>query len=229
MNHDLTIAQYLKNRAPVAPMKRPAAPAPFVTISRETGAGARALADALIARLSKERGTLFSGWHIFDRALCERVAADPELRVSLKSLLDEEFHAGFDEFFRGVFAEKSSQLKIDHHVFRTVRGICSLGKAIVIGRAAALVTRDLPRGVHVRLVAERNVRIQRIVREAGVSAAAARKTMEKKDAERARMVMADFDKNIDDPLLYDCVWNTATVTLEEIVESLTALIRKRSV
>ncbi|PIR15721.1 MAG: hypothetical protein COV48_12800 [Elusimicrobia bacterium CG11_big_fil_rev_8_21_14_0_20_64_6] len=228
MPHDLTIAQYLRSRSPISPARLPIVPAAFVTISREAGAGAHSLADALVARLSKEKDPRLAGWHIFDREITERVAKDPGLQVSLKSLLNEEFHEGLEDYFRSAFSSKGSQLKIDHHIFRTVRSICALGKAIIIGRAGALVTRDLPRGVHVRLVSEREIRVERIVSDTGVTSAEARKNLDLKDAQRAHMVKADFGKDIVEPLLYDCVWNTATVSSEEIAETLTGLILRRS-
>jgi len=227
MTQHLTLTQYFKSVAAVAPSNRPRGEAPFVTISREAGAGGHALAEALAARLAKQDGELFSGWQIFDRSLCERVAADPELHVSLESLLNEEFHTGLDDYLRSVLADHSSQSKIDHRMFRTVRSICSLGRAIVIGRASALVTRDLPLGVHVRLVSQRRARIQRIRRENGVDAVAARRILDQQDARRARKVEIYFKKNIADPLLYDCVWNADTVSCGAMAESLVYLIRQR--
>src|ERR1700688_4460009 len=140
MRQYLTLAEYFKTAAAAAAsLDHPRPRAPFVTISREAGAGAHAVAEALLARISREKDPIFSGWQIFDRSLCEQVAADPELHVSLESLLNEDFHSGLDDYLRNVLANLSSQARIDHHMFRTVRSICSLGRAVVIGRAAALV------------------------------------------------------------------------------------------
>jgi cytidylate kinase len=228
MKHHLTVEQYFKNASPAQAPDRPRPKVPFVTISREVGAGGHALAEALAARLSKESDALFSGWQIFDKNLCERLAEDPELHVSLKALLDEEYHTGLDDFLRSVLANVSPQIKIDHRMFRIVHNVCALGKAIVIGRAAALMTRDLPLGVHVRLVSAREARIERVKRETGFSAEAAREIVDLKDARRARMVDAYFNRDITDPLLYDCVWNTDTVSYDAIAESLVSMIRRRA-
>jgi cytidylate kinase len=227
MKYPLSIAQYFKNAAAAAQSNRPRPQAPFVTIAREAGAGGHALADALVARISKEKAPLFSGWQIFDKNLCERVANDPGLHVSLKSLLEEEYHTGVDEFLRSVLADVSPQITINHHMFRTVRSVCVLGKAIVIGRAAALITRDLPLGVHVRLVSARRARVERIRRKTGLGAAAVGKMLDQKDARRALMVDKHFNKDIASPLLYDCVWNADTVSYEAMAESLVSLILQR--
>lgn len=53
MSYDLTIAQYLRSRSPVAPARLSIEPAAFVTLSREAGAGARSLAEALTGLILK--------------------------------------------------------------------------------------------------------------------------------------------------------------------------------
>jgi cytidylate kinase len=224
MKHHSPIEQYFKNASPVV-SNRPRPPAPFVTISRQAGAGGHELAEALAARLSRETDDVFSGWQIFDKDLCERVAAEPGLRVSLSSLLDEEFHTGLDDMLRSVLGSASPQIEINHHMFRIVRGICAVGKAIVIGRAASLITRDLTSGVHVRLVSKMGARIERVKRARNVDAAQARRLIDEMDERRALMVDALFNKDIEDPLLYDCVWNADTASYETIADSLVPLIR----
>jgi len=222
------IAAYFNSFAPLASSERKAVAAPFVAISREYGAGGHSLAEVLIERLEREDGPAFSGWRLFDRALCEQVAADPGLRVSLESLVGEEFHEGFDDYLRTVFGGESPQAKVDRRVFRAIRGVCTLGRAVVVGRGAAIVTRDLPRGVRVRLVSSPENRLKRIMREARIGAAAARKSLERRDSHRARMAKTYFKEDIADPLLYDCVWNVDSTPLEEIAESLVGLIRRRA-
>ncbi len=42
------------------------------------------------------------------------------------------------------------------------------------------------------------------------------------------MVKAHFNRDIADPLLYDCVWNADTASFEAMAESLMPLIRRRA-
>jgi cytidylate kinase len=227
MKHHAPIERYFRN-ASIAAAERPRPPAPFVTISREAGAGGHELAQALVARLSRETDELSSGWHVFDKELCELVVQDPGLRVSLAELLEEEFHTGLDDMMRSLFAGVSPQIKINHHLFRVVRSVCAVGKAIVIGRAGALLTRDLPQGVHVRVVSRRAARVERVKRAGGLDAAAARKFVGQMDERRARLINAVFNRDIGDPLLYDCVWNADAASFDEMAESLVPLIRARA-
>ena len=228
MKHILTLNEYFKNAASPRPADGPRAPAPFLTISREEGAGGHPLAEALLARFSKEKDPLFSGWQTFDKNLCERVAADPGLHVRLEDLLNEQFHTGLDELLRTVVAKLSPQMKVDHQMFRTVRSLCVVGKAIVIGRAGALISRDLPLGVHVRLVASRKSRLARARHDNGLSEAAAAKRLDEREAKRARVVGTYFNRDVADPLLYDCVWNADLVSWEAMADSLVPLIRRRA-
>lgn len=228
MKHELTLNEYFKQAAAPRPPNNPRLPAPFLTISREEGAGGHELADALLARFAQERDPLFSGWKVFDKEICERVVRDPGLTVPLEDLLNEEFHTGLDELLRTVVAQLSPQMKVDHHMFRTVRSICGVGKAIVIGRAGALVSRDLPLGIHVRLIASRKSRVARVRRDFGLTEAAADKRLDQREDERARMIKTHFNKDVGDPSLYDCVWNADSVTFEAMADSLAALIRRRN-
>jgi len=63
---------------------------PFITISRETGAGGHSLAAALLKLMAKHGTKSLSGWHVLDQEICEKVAAEPGLKVSLHRLLSEE-------------------------------------------------------------------------------------------------------------------------------------------
>ena len=52
--------------------------------------------------------------------------------------------------------------------------------------------------------------------------------MGKADNGRARLLKRHFRVDIDDPLLYDAVWNTGVVSFEAIAESIVALLKERA-
>ena len=61
---------------------------PFVTISRQAGAGGHSLANVLIDRFHEQPDKeLFGDWEMFDQKLVAMVADDPGLRVSVEALL----------------------------------------------------------------------------------------------------------------------------------------------
>ena len=78
-------------------------PHPFITISREAGAGGTTLADRLVEIFAEEPDdTIFGTWEVFDRRLCEIVAKDPAYTRSVDALYAEEYPTKTHDFFRQV-------------------------------------------------------------------------------------------------------------------------------
>lgn len=193
---------------------------PFVTISRQSGAGGRVLARALLDRTADARPkALFDGWSLFDDRLAELVAANPALKVSLRGLAEEEFASEIQDMVSSWIGGLSPQSLVVAHLFKVIRGLAQQGKVIIVGRAGACLTRSLPLGVHLRLMAPLDVRVRRVRAVLGVSEKEARRVVTDRDRARAALVKTYFRQNIDDPLLYDLVWNTDTVPLEVIAST----------
>jgi cytidylate kinase len=203
-------------------------PHPFITISREAGAGGHSLADALLEAFSGEADRdLFGGWKVFDQRLCEIVAEDPRYASSLDSMQEEEYRSRTDEFFRQLLGSQLHQDVVMNRVFRVVRALATLGKAIIVGRGGSQVTKGMPYGVALRLVAPEDHRIDRLMELHDLSERDARDLMRKRDSHRARLLKTNFSVDVADPTNYDATWNTATVPYDEIAASIVALIQQR--
>lgn len=201
---------------------------PFVTISRQAGAGGHTLARTLLDVLSRQDDAhIFGGWEMFDQKLVAMVAHDPDLQVSVESLLGEQYHRAADDFFRQILSSTTHQDLVMDRVFRLVRLLAEVGKAVVVGRAGSEVTRGLGPAVSVRLVAPKEVRIERMMNLHGIDRKAARSATESQDEGRSRLLKRHFRVDIDDPLLYDATWNTAQVSCEVIAESIVTTLRHR--
>lgn len=202
--------------------------APFVTISREAGAGGRTLAEAILKAMSKRpEHRLWKGWQIFDRELCEAVMKDPRIRVSLEALMSEKERGDFEDMLASFFGGESPQARVDHAIFKTVHEVASVGRAIIVGRGAACCTRHLELGVRVRLVAPRELRVKRVAHRRSVSEHEAKQWVAEQDDHRARLVHRCFHKDINDPLLYDAIFNTDTLEMSSIAEAVLTLIERR--
>ncbi len=201
---------------------------PFVTISRQAGAGGQSLAQTMLEVFARQDDVaLFGGWHVFDRRLCEIVAEDPKLVGSLESLITEAYRSRTEDFLRNLVTTTTDQNFVMEGVFRSVRTVAGMGKAIIVGRAGSQVTKDMDSGFSLRLVAPEAVRIARLMEQHAIDERAARDQAQKRDAHRARLLRRHFRTDIDDPLGYDAVWNTAGVTTEELAESVAAILRRR--
>ena len=194
-------------------------PQPFVTISRDSGAGGMTLATQLVESLAA-RGDddVFQGWEVFDQELCERVADDPELKVGLRSLLAESSLNAVEDKV-AVMLGRSPQSQIQRSLIETIRELAVVGKSVIVGRGAAGVTDDLPLGIHVRLVAPLEVRVARKSAELQIAESEAKKLVNDRDRNRASFVRRLCNRDVEDPLLYHAVWNTAWTPMDVIAGS----------
>lgn len=229
MSLEESVLHYLRGMSGEPPRRGPSGGRwPFVTISRQAGAGGRELAQELKRRMEERRDPLFSDWHVFDSALCQKVAEDPRLRVSLQSLLSEEFRGAVADYLAQLIAGESPQIRVHKRIFETVRGLAAVGKAVIVGRAGCCLTRDWPLGVHVRLTAPKPARVHRMARRLSIPLEDAERWVDEQDRSRARLVRAYFHRDIEDPLLYDAVFNTETLPPPAIAEAILSLVAERA-
>lgn len=227
MNHAKLIQRFLAEKRDVTDL--PEFGFPFVTISRQAGAGGHLLSYIILTELQKEKDTdLFQGWHVFDRALCEAVAANPATQDSMETLMGEKYRSEFREFMESLFTGRSAQYLTYKTTFRVVRMLSLIGKVILVGRCGSLVTPDLQQGIHIRLVAPEALRVIWMMKRFKLGKEEARELMAKQDADRRKVVKMFFRRDIEDPLLYDVVWNTGTMNLEMVSANVIELIRQRA-
>ena len=232
MEHLSDVARYLDlvaRRLEEEKTPRPFGHAPFVTISRQAGADGHALADAVLRALARRQGEAFEGWEVLDRALLHLMTEEPRLRVSMRYLLDEEYHSRMTDYFEQALAWWSPQDVVQARIFRSVRALAGgAGKIIIVGRAGACVTSELRGGVHVRLAASEERRVAAFRRRTGLDEKRARRRLIEMEEARAMLVRAHFRRDIDDPLLYDAVFNEDRLPSGEIAEWIVGEIEKKT-
>lgn len=201
---------------------------PFVTISCEAWALGRELGETILVEMTR-RGlkSPFTGFKLYDRELCQKVAAETDRRVSMNSLLSEERRTMMQEFLNDVLVGGPTQYAIEHKVIATVAELAMAGRCILVGRGGACITRKLPFGVHVRLVAPKGLRIRRASEHYGIEAETARVRIEEQDRNKREFIRSHFRVEIDDPLLYDAVFNTGYLTLEEVAGLVITMLEER--
>src|SRR5688572_1119723 len=150
--------------------------APFVTISRQAGASGRSLAKQLAERLNNvDPGQL--PWTTWDNELVEKVASEHYVSAARVEALEDERPSWFEECLAGLalggLGDWPDEFKVYHSVAVTIRALAEMGRVVVVGRGGAFITRDLPGGVHIRLVAPIDYRIETMARHLNVTPAAA--------------------------------------------------------
>jgi len=199
---------------------------PFVTISRQVGAGGRSLAKALISELERQSCEIYHGWKIFDRDLCEKLVQERSLRNSLNRLWSEEYHSEVESLILTLLGSATAQPAAARELFKAIRTVATIGKVIIVGRGGSCITAMLPQGVHLRLIASEVTRVRRM-NLSSLTESEAVKAVRRQETNRARLIRTYFRRDISDPLLYDAVWNTDRLSVELIASAVIPLIRDR--
>jgi len=185
---------------------------PFVTISRETGAGSSAFAAALVVRLNAARSPDEPPWTLFDRNLVETLLNDLELSPQLARFLPEAAVSEIDSSVGEISGIHPNLWQLTRRTNDMMRELARRGHAIIVGRGGNFVTQALSGGCHVRLVAPREVRVARMQALLKVNESTAATHVRRTDQARADYVSSVFDANLTEPSAYDLILNTARIT-----------------
>ncbi len=165
---------------------------------------------------------------MFDKELCELVARDPLLQKDMEVLLAEKYRSQFNDFVESLYTGRSEQQTLYKTTFKVVRMLALIGKVIIVGRGGSLISADLPQGIHIRLVAPEAHRVVWMMKRFKINKDDAREAVRKQDEDRKKLIKLFFHRDIDDPLLYDMVWNTGKVDLDVITRATIDLIKQRA-
>ncbi len=200
---------------------------PFITLSRETGAGATTLGQLLLPLLDRELGREGHEWLLLDRDLLAQALTHHHLPERLAAFLPEDRISETKAAIGELVGLHPSLWTLEQKIAEAILQLAHVGHVIFAGRAANLITRRLPGGLHLRLVAPPEVRAERLAALLGCSHTAAFAHLERTDLARRRYVRTHFDQDIDDPRLYDLVINTTHFTPVATAQLVLAVLRDR--
>ncbi len=201
---------------------------PFVTISRQAGAGAETVAQLLAAKLDAKCAKDEQPWTVFDKNLIGKVLEDQNLPQEIARHVHEDKDTTIQALVGELLGIHPSMWTIFHHTSDTILKLARIGRAIVVGRGGNIITAKLKGGVHIRLVAPESVRLAHLKAHLNLDDKAAQKYLHDEDAGRRRYVKTNFDRDIDDPLLYDAMLNTATLGFERTADLIAAMVGSKS-
>jgi cytidylate kinase len=198
---------------------------PFITISRQYGCMAYALAERLAQRLGVE----FPEWNftIYDRKILEVLAQRKSFTADLIDSLSARTRGVIEDWADFLIAGRPSEVQVVRHLVRTLCSVAALGEAILIGRGGAVITRKLAAGIHVRLIAPLEWRIARLRENPERAAEANAEFVKRADRERERFTRKYLGADGSDPELYHLILNNQYLSMEEQVEVITALVREK--
>jgi cytidylate kinase len=202
-----------------------------VTLSAPYGAGGSQVGPAVAERL---------GVPFVDRAIPTGVAA--RLAVSLREAVERDEAVGswftrallsfgqVGPVLAGAAPPPDEVLNSDAFCVATeqvLRERAGAG-AVILGRAGAVVLRDHPGALHVRLTGPREARIERAMELDRVDRATAERRLEETDHAREAYVRHFYRVDARDPALYHLVIDSTAIPLSACADLIVAAAQARS-
>jgi cytidylate kinase len=212
------------------PEDAPPPPVPFVTISREVGAGAWTMARRLCEVLNQsDSGAGEHPWTCWERELVEKVISDFHLSRQLVESLEEGPHSWLGDFLASLTFSNDPANATETTVFSkvalTVRALAQAGRVIIVGCGGVFLTHQMPGGVHVRLDAPLENRIQHMMRRLNVSREKAARELHERSKNRSAFCRLYWPEQPVRPDLFTITINTAAVSQETCVEVIASLVK----
>ncbi|MBI5507609.1 MAG: cytidylate kinase-like family protein [Deltaproteobacteria bacterium] len=164
---------------------------------------------------------------LYDREIVEQIAKREHVEVDTVAALDERAEGALEDYLTALFREHTlDQSDYFRGLCRTIAALWSRGSCVFVGRGAGFIVSP-GRALRVRFDAPVAVRIARVQHAEKIGADAARRLVERGDAERQAFIRHFFARDVNDPLGYDLTINTATMDVEDAVATvLTAFTSK---
>ena len=199
---------------------------PFITISREFGCTGFRLGLALMAALNSGRMEE-EQWSIYDRRVFDFIDGDPELNRRFFEEHVQRRNLEFEEYLNSTFGAAPSDLALFNRWANAMRNLAAAGRAIFVGRASHLVTRDQLGGLHLRVMAPFEWRVAEHARVNGLTETESRTLTRLKDRERREFLQRYFGAGPEEITGFHLIFNNALVGEDEMVRMVLSLMGVR--
>ncbi|MCB2227504.1 MAG: cytidylate kinase family protein [Desulfarculaceae bacterium] len=172
----------------------------IVTISRQIGSWG----DEIAQQVCRDLGARLVGGDHFHAKAQE---CDEDFAKECRAF-ETEKPAGF---FERLFMRHPANTSLFASLVYTE---AALGDAVILGRGAQIVMADDPKVLRVRVVAPRQLRVERLSQRQGFSLDDAASFLGRHDRQRRALIESIFHKDLSDWSLYDMVLNTKDLGVE---------------
>lgn len=184
----------------------------ILTISREHGTGGEFIGRLIADRLNYiyvDKETLYQ----------EIAASGPRWERSAREL-DEvcpTFWERHDWEYRGYVALMESKI-LDY---------AAADRAVIVGRAGAILLRQVPFCLRVRLQAPLEIRLKRLMERETLSQKAARRLIKQLDRDRAGYYKVNYGVKWRQAEGYDMIMNTASLSFDQVADNLMGALAEK--
>ncbi|MDE2222862.1 MAG: cytidylate kinase-like family protein [Candidatus Omnitrophica bacterium] len=196
---------------------------PFVTVSYELGACAKSILTSLQEYLTRKERRRTGIWQLFDGNLLEEVINDHQLSSDVLPYLGTAA-SELEDIIEEVIGLHPSRHVLVHKMNKTILRLSQRGYVILVGRGANVVTGQMPRGVHVRLIGSVDRRVRYLMEYYKIGEGQAKQYIIREGRKRREYYRKYFHQDINDPRLYDLIINTDKLSVQDIIGMIGALV-----
>lgn len=191
----------------------------FITISRQAGAGAISIGNEIAKLLNDGKKLNWPcPWTLFDKDMINIVLEEHHLPEKFKKYMPESKISQIDDVLEELLGLHPSSIALVHRTSETILHLAQAGHVVIVGRGSSVVTRIIKGGFHVRLVGSLKKRVQRVMEHSKVDIGKAEGLIAGWDKGRKKYIKDYFNKDIEDPLLYDLIINTDYISYDKIAK-----------
>lgn len=211
------LLKYLEQRYKHVSSHQVDSPGPVITISRDFGCPANICATDLAEFLLEVEGNEKEPWKVISKEILERASKElglaPEkiefiFKFQKRSAVDEVLEALSSKYYK-------SERKIRNTIKEVIRSIGEQGRVIIVGMAGSVILQDVPKSLHVKLIAPMEFRVEGVSRRHKISKTEARKLIDEMDKKRSLLRSEFAGKRIHN-VDYDLIFNCQKLKIENI-------------
>lgn len=184
----------------------------IITISREMGSSGIPIANKVAEKL---------GYLLVDGDEIRRVAADYGLSPEAVEKVDEKPPA----FVEAVDSQTEANF---HRIELIILEYALKGNVVIYGRGGQDILKGIDSILRIRIIAPFEERVERWAEREWLDPDLARVLVRKSDQQRGGFIKYYFDRDWNDPLLYDLIVNTQNLTEETSVKLICDAIKDRN-
>jgi cytidylate kinase len=163
----------------------------------------------------------------FDKEIVDWISREEGIQRQLVEGLDERMRTGIERYVTDSFQTRAfTESDYLRDVVRIMAILGKRGMAVVAGRGAPFIL-PAERALRVLVIAPLELRAERLAAAEGLGAAEALEILRQQDAERETFYRSQFGVEQSDPLLYDLVVNTGTLSVEACARLVVDALRSR--
>ena len=190
--------------------------APCITIAREFGCQGYPLAQRLVDRFNAR--TAGDPWILIGRQVLDEVA-----KLSGYTVEQIEKSQDTPPSLKAIFSmfldrSRAEETEVFTHMRSVIRGFARRGNCVILGRGGVYAAQDLKNCIHVRLVADADFRLEKIMDTYSLSQEEAREHVAAHQKQRDEFIARFTGADITNPRLYHLLLNNSRLDIDKIAD-----------